>query len=125
LSNFLSECLLSSYFNFQFAGSSLSAPKHERTRSSPSSLTDFVEETSAEAWAAGRISPRYETPPGTPPPPYSGAQRFNTEVIQFVGSSQWLPTFLKNSEQDKNVKLTIQEHSYFFSRTPCHDHCHK
>ncbi len=62
------------------SSASLLAPKHERTRSSPSSLTDFVEETSAEAWAAGRISPRYETPPGTPPPPYSGGQRFNPEV---------------------------------------------
>ena len=56
--------------------------KHERTRSSPSSLTDFTEETSAERWGAvGRISPRYETPPGTPPPPYSGGQRENLEVI--------------------------------------------
>ena len=35
---------------------------HERTRSSPSSLHDNE----------GRISPRYETPPGTPPPPYCG-----------------------------------------------------
>ena len=33
---------------------------HERTRSSPSSLHNNE----------GRISPRYETPPGTPPPPY-------------------------------------------------------
>ena len=45
-------------------------------------MTDFTEETSAEIWGAvGRISPRYETPPGTPPPPYSGGQRENLEVI--------------------------------------------
>ena len=36
---------------------------HARTQSSPSSLVDY----------SGRISPRYETPPGTPPPPYQGA----------------------------------------------------
>ena len=47
---------------------------HERTRSSPSSLLHDE----------GRISPRYETPPGTPPPPYHGEKVIETIVYHLT-----------------------------------------
>ena len=54
---------------------------HVRTQSSPSSLID----SDGHLDAGGRVSPRYETPPGTPPPPYqvggsSGTKKNSFEV---------------------------------------------
>ena len=44
------------------------AVSHGRTRSSPVSLADTL--AASPENSGGRKSPRYETPPGTPPPPY-------------------------------------------------------
>ncbi|XP_059087726.1 uncharacterized protein LOC131884098 isoform X3 [Tigriopus californicus] len=71
-------------------------PHHERTKSSPTSLMDFSESNGASSslnldssrgWFGfgrrdGRVSPRYETPPGTPPPPY----RDRIESPMVIGS---------------------------------------
>ena len=69
-------------------------PQHSRTRSSPSSLTEIPPETLILTdpvthepifGEIGRLSPRYETPPGsptgppgTPPPPYTVNANFAT-----------------------------------------------
>ena len=89
-----------SFFDFQLSGNTenpgnesattpshdyLPTPQHSRTRSSPSSLTEMSEailtdpDTNEPIFGQiGRVSPRYETPPGspvgppgTPPPPYT------------------------------------------------------
>lgn len=79
------------------SASSPKTPHHERTKSSPTSLIDFSESNgassssfnldSSRAWFGfgrrdGRVSPRYETPPGTPPPPY----RDRVESPMVIGS---------------------------------------
>ena len=64
------------------------SPHHERTKSSPSSLQEFdLSPLKGESpgWGRheGRVSPRYETPPGTPPPPYYGASKVNKALKLF------------------------------------------
>jgi hypothetical protein len=54
----------------QSSGKQSSGFIHERTQSSPSSLVDADCYLHEGGGPEGRISPRYETPPGTPPPPY-------------------------------------------------------
>ena len=63
----------------------LPTPQHSRTRSSPSSLNEMTGKILTDPdthepifGQIGRVSPRYETPPGsptgppgTPPPPYT------------------------------------------------------
>ena len=71
----------------------LPPPHHPRTRSSPSPLTENLLSTQIKDpdtnepifMEIGRISPRYETPPGsptgppgTPPPPYTTNVNFGT-----------------------------------------------
>ena len=70
----------------------LPPPQHSRTRSSPSSLTEIPPtimidpDTNEPIFGEiGRVSPRYETPPGTPtgppgtpPPPYTINANFAT-----------------------------------------------
>ena len=71
----------------------LPTPQHSRTRSSPSSLNEMTAailtdpDTNEPIFGQiGRVSPRYETPPGspigppgTPPPPYTVNATLNTQ----------------------------------------------
>ena len=75
----------------------LPPPQHSRTRSSPSSLNEVQAtplltdpDTNEPIFGEiGRVSPRYETPPGTPtgppgtpPPPYTVNANFATVSIK-------------------------------------------
>ena len=74
----------------------LPPPQHSRTRSSPSSLNEMKATLLTDPVTnepifgeIGRVSPRYETPPGTPtgppgtpPPPYTVNANFATVSIR-------------------------------------------
>ena len=74
----------------------LPPPQHSRTRSSPSSLNEMQATSLTDPVThepifgeIGRVSPRYETPPGTPtgppgtpPPPYTVNANFATVSIK-------------------------------------------
>ena len=60
-------CYFIFFIHFLQDGKSSSGIVHERNHSSPSSLIDLDGFNEAGGRAS---SPRYETPPGTPPPPY-------------------------------------------------------
>lgn len=74
----------------------LPTPQHSRTRSSPSSLNEVQATMLTDPVTnepifgeIGRVSPRYETPPGTPtgppgtpPPPYTVNANFATVSIR-------------------------------------------
>ena len=60
-------CYFIFFIYFLQDGKSSSGIVHERNHSSPSSLIDLDGFNEAGGRAS---SPRYETPPGTPPPPY-------------------------------------------------------
>ena len=96
------------------------SPHHVRTRSSPviSDTLEMVKSIIPDLSRSGQKSPRYETPPGTPPPPY-----IMPELITWNNVSGGQPDIMTMDDDSDDEEVGDHEHGdNMFTLPPEGDH---
>ena len=92
--------------------------EHVRTRSSPVSLENTLDLIKSTILGDGQKSPRYETPPGTPPPPYIPPGLVTWNSVAGAGP----PDIITMDDSDDNMEEETNHGDFTTTLPPEGDH---